>query len=262
MLVAIVGVLVVLVVLVLVAAGFWAAQRRFVYFPERQVGAPPPNAHPLRLRTEDGIDLGAWLFVASGPVVLVANGNAGNRADRVPLADALCAAGLSVLLFDYRGFGGNRGRPSEQGLALDVRAAYRFLTEDRRVPPNRVIFFGESLGAAVVTELATEHQPGGLLLRSPFVDLPTVGQAVFPFLPVRLILRDRYPLAATIATVTVPTTVVLGTADLIVPPEQSRKVAEAAGARLVEIPGADHNDLAMLTGDQLIAAVKDLATGM
>ncbi|TCO60959.1 alpha/beta hydrolase [Actinocrispum wychmicini] len=243
----------------LLVAGVWVGQRRFVYFPTRLSGPTPPNAQPVILRTSDGVELGAWLFPAPGPVVLVANGNAGSRADRTPLADALVAVGLSVLLFDYRGFGGNHGRPSERGLALDARAAYRFLTHDRQVPPDQVIFYGESLGSAVVTELATEYPPAGLLLRSPFVDLASVGREVFPFLPVRLMLRDRYPLAATIASVAVPTTVVLGTADVIVRPEQSRRVAEIASATLVEVPGAGHNDLVLLNGPQLVAAVQELA---
>jgi alpha-beta hydrolase superfamily lysophospholipase len=85
------------------------------------------------------------------------------------LARALARAGLAVLLFDYRGYGGNPGRPSEQGLACDVRAARRFLVEEAEVAPARLLYYGESLGAAVVTERATEHPPAGLVLRSPFV---------------------------------------------------------------------------------------------
>ena len=90
--------------------------------------------------------------------------------------------GFGVLLFDYRGYGGNPGSPTESGLALDVRAAFRFLVEEAGVPPQRLLYYGESLGAAVVTELATEHPPAGLLLRSPFVDLAAVGQVHYPFL--------------------------------------------------------------------------------
>jgi fermentation-respiration switch protein FrsA (DUF1100 family) len=193
--------------------------------------------------------------------VLVANGNAGDRALRAPLAAALAAHGLGVLLFDYRGYGGNPGRPSEQGLALDVRAAHRFLVEDAGVPPYRLVYYGESLGAAVVAELATERPPAGLVLRSPFVDLAAVGQVHYPFLPVRALLQDRFPTAEYIARVAVPVTVVYGSEDSIVPAEQSRAVAGAAVGlvRTVEIEGADHNDLVLLDGDDVVRAVVELA---
>jgi uncharacterized protein len=159
------------------------------------------------------------------------------------LARALASAGLAVLLFDYRGYGANPGRPSEQGLARDVRAAHRFLIEEADGAPERLLYYGESLGAAVVTELATEQPPAGLVLRSPFVDLASVGRLHYPFLPVKTLLRDRYPLADQLARVHVPTTVVYGSRDSIVPPEQSRAVAAVAAGetRVVEIASADHN---------------------
>jgi uncharacterized protein len=244
-------------------------QRRLIYFPfpaqVPRAEAVVAGAREVMLRTVDGLALGAWLVEAGEPdrgvAVLVANGNAGNRSLRAPLARALASAGLAVLLFDYRGYGGNPGRPSEQGLARDVRAAHRFLIEEAEVAPARLLYYGESLGSAVVTELATEHPPAGLVLRSPFVDLASVGRVHYPFLPVRTLLRDRYPLADQLASVKVPTTVVYGSRDSIVPPEQSRAVAAAAAGetRVVEIAGADHNDLALLEGEKLIEAVVELA---
>ena len=112
-----------------------------------------------------------------------------------------------------------------------------------------------------MTELATEHPPAGLVLRSPFVDLASVGRVHYPFLPVRTLLRDRYPLPDQLERVKVPTTVVYGARDSIVPPEQSRAVAAVAARepRVVEIAGADHNDPALLAGEKLIEAVIQLA---
>ncbi|WP_436391331.1 alpha/beta hydrolase [Amycolatopsis sp. MEPSY49] len=253
-------------VVVLVLALVWVFQRRLIYLPDTtpvpSATTVLPGAEDVRLRTTDGLDLGAW-FVrpAQGePIatVLVTNGNGGNRADRAPLAAELARAGLAVLVFDYRGYGGNPGDPSEEGLALDVRAAWRFLTEDRRVPPGRILFYGESLGCAVVAELALEHPPAGLLLRSPFTELAAVGAEVYPYLPVRLLLRDRFPVKDEVARLRVPTVVVLGGRDSIVPPAQSREVAAAASARLVEIPDADHNDPVLLDGPELVEAVLSL----
>lgn len=247
----------------------WGFQRRLIYYPDSApvptAGAIIEGARDVRLRTDDGLELGAWYVPPEEPdrnlAVLVANGNAGNRASRAPLAKALQEAGFGVLLFDYRGYGGNPGRPTESGLALDARAALSGLSGQIGVPRQRTIYFGESLGAGVVTELATEYPPAGLLLRSPFTDLAAVGQAHYPFLPVRLLLWDRYPLKEHIASIEVPTTVVFGTRDSIVPPAQSQQVAGAA-ANLVEevaVESADHNDPALLDGPELIAAVERLA---
>jgi fermentation-respiration switch protein FrsA (DUF1100 family) len=259
--------LVVLVLLVLALA--YLFQRRLIYLPS---GGPVPaaatvlpGAHDVHLRTADGLTLGAWYVPATAPgagvTVLVAPGNAGDRSMRTPLAAALATRGLSVLLFDYRGYGGNPGDPTEAGLALDVRAARNYLVEDLNVAPERMVYFGESLGAAVVTELATEHPPAGLVLRSPFTELADVAAEHYPFLPVRLLLRDRYPVAEQIRRVHVPTLVVYGSADTVVPREQSQTVARVAGGPVTsfEQPGADHNDAVLVDGPRLADATARLS---
>jgi uncharacterized protein len=259
---------VVVLVLALITGLMWAFQRKLIYLPDAgpvgSADAVLPGARDVVLETSDGLELAGWSVPGRSPdaaTVLVANGNGGHRGMRAPLAEALSDEGLGVLLFDYRGYGGNPGTPTEDGLARDVRAARAYLVEEAGVRPDRLLYFGESLGAAVVTELATEHPPAGLVLRSPFVDLPSVAAVHYPLLPVRALLWDRFPVAELIARVEVPTTVVHGGADSIVPPEQSRAVAGAAARlhRLVEVPGADHNDAVLLDGDALVAAVVELA---
>jgi fermentation-respiration switch protein FrsA (DUF1100 family) len=254
---------------VLLLALMWAFERQLIYQPSTAPVAPAdsviPGARDVVLHTSDGLSLAAWFVPAGEPdlgmAVLVANGNAGDRAVRAPLARALAREGLAVLLFDYRGYGGNPGSPSEDGLARDVRAAREYLVDEAGLAADRVLYYGESLGAAVVTELAAEHPPAGLVLRSPFVDLASVGQAHYPFVPVRLLLKDDYPLVEHLAEVKAPVTVVYGDRDSVVPAEQSRTVAESAPRlwRLLEVAGADHNDRALLDGDVLVGAVVDLA---
>lgn len=258
-----VGLAVLLTVLLALAYLF---QRHLIYL--RSAGRPPvvlPGAEEVTFQTTDGLNLAAWFVPARAPdrgvTVLVAPGNAGDRSLRAPLAESLRSRGLSVLLVDYRGYAGNPGAPTEAGLALDIRAARHYLVHQRGIAPSRLIYYGESLGAAVVTELATEHPAGGLLLRSPFIDLPAVAAVHYPFLPAHRLLKDRFPVATTIQRTHVPTVVVLGSADSVVPAHQSRIVATAAPqlVNVVEVPAADHNDLALLNGPQLINAVSHLA---
>jgi|SRR5690606_21567250 len=256
--------LTVLIVVALLVALAWLGQRRLIYFPDRSLPSPPGTVRPVTLHTDDGLELTAWLVPPSGPdrrmAVLVCPGNAGHRGYRMPLADGLAARGFTVLLLDYRGYGGNPGRPSDDGLRRDALAAREFLRTEG-FDTDRTIYFGESLGAAVAVDLAAQHPPAGLVLRSPFVDLAAVGAHHYPVLPVRALLRDRYPVADLIGRVDIPTTVIYGDADTVIPPEQSRTVFERAAApvTLVAVPGADHNDPVLTDGAPVLDAVNDLA---
>ncbi|MEU4423798.1 alpha/beta hydrolase [Actinoplanes sp. NPDC024001] len=259
------GAVVVLIALVLILILAWALQRKLIYFPDR--AAPPPAAgvSDITLSTSDGLRLSAWLIKPPPGTpdrrlaVLVAPGNAGNRSGRLPLGEALAGLGLTVLLLDYRGYGGNPGSPSEAGLARDADAALAYLSSQAGLP---VLYYGESLGAAVVTALAVRRPPAGLVLRSPFESLPAAGREHYPFLPVGLLLRDRFPVASLVGQVTAPTVVVYGTADTVVPPSQSAAVAGRAAGLVSEVAvaGADHNDRVLLDGPQVLAAVTALIT--
>lgn len=266
----VVGAAVVVVAVVAVLTLAYLFQRALIYLPSD--GPVPaaaevlPGARDVRLTTGDGLELGAWHVPPTGPdlgyTVLVANGNGGDRSHRADLAAALRAEGFAVLLFDYRGYGGNPGSPSEEGLALDVRAARDHLVRDLRIPPDRLIYFGDSIGGGVVTELAVAHPPAALVLRSPFTELADTAAEHYPFLPVRMLLRDRFPVAEHVRRIDVPTAVVYGTADSVVPPEQSRAVADAAAGpvHVVALPGADHNDPVLLAGPKVVGAVRELVS--
>jgi uncharacterized protein len=259
-----------LAVVVVVSVGLgilWGMQRQLIYFPDTntvpRAGAVIDGARDVTLRTDDGLELGAW-FVPEpargrGMAVLVAPGNGGNRLSRVGLAEELRDRGFAVLLLDYRGYGGNPGDPSEDGLAADADAAVVALDEEG-YPPERTIYLGESLGTGVVAALQARTPPAGVLLRSPFTELADVGAHHYPWLPVRTLLRDRYPVVEHVADSTVPMTVVRGGADEVVPTELSAEVA-AAVPRLVEevvLDGVGHNDAAMF-GAPVADAVARLA---
>lgn len=255
-----------LVIVTLVATGLlavlWSQQRRMIYFPSPgpvpAAAAVLPGGRDVVLQTADGIRLGAWYFPAgSDRAVLVCNGNGGDRSGRAPLAAALVRAGYSVLLFDYRGYGGNPGRPSESGLAADARAAQTWLAGQPGVDPDKIAYFGESLGAAVAVGLAAQRPPAALVLRSPFTSLADVAAVHYPWLPVRRVLLDRYPSIERIGSLTAPLLVVAGDRDDIVPVELSRRLYDAAPQpkRFVLVSGAGHNDPPLLDGRQLISAV-------
>ena len=251
-------------VAILLLAVIWAGQRRAMYFPfggtPSLAAADLPRAESVTLATEDGLSLGAWFVPAAAPprfTAIVFNGNAGNRAHRAELAEALRRHGIAVLLMDYRGFGGNVGAPSEEGLARDARAARAYLLTRPDVDPDRLVYFGESLGTAVATRLAAEHAPAALILRSPFASMTDVGRLHYPFLPVGLLLRDRYDTVERITQVGCPVLVIAGDRDAIIPLAHSRRLFEAAPEpkQLVVIAGAGHNDVALLAGREMIDAI-------
>jgi hypothetical protein len=276
-----VGITLLVVVAVLAAALglLWLFQRRLLYFPTPGPVPPAasvlPGAEDVTFETADGLRLGGWFVPAppggpadrvgrARPAVLVCNGNGGDRSMRAPLAAALARMGLGVLLFDYRGYGGNPGHPTEEGLAADARAALGYLAGRPEVDPERVIYFGESLGAAVALRLATERPPAALVLRSPFASLAEVGRRHYPVLPVSLLLRDRYDSAALAGRLDAPLLVVAGGRDQIVPAGHSRRLFDAAPQpkRLVVLDGADHNDDELLAGPRLLAELRTFLDGV
>jgi uncharacterized protein len=221
------------------------------------------SARDIVLQTSDGLALRAWFVLPTGSprhlAVLIVPGNGGNRADRAALAEELRRQGFAILLMDYRGYGGNPGSPTEVGLGRDSDAAVAALNE-LGFPPERTIYFGESLGTAVVASLQERHPPAGVVLRSPFTELADVGAHHYPWLPVRSLLRERFPVATLMAASQVPTVVIYGDSDTIVPPALSAEVADSAGALLSEVvlTGADHNDPVM-HGGEVVRAVVTLA---
>jgi fermentation-respiration switch protein FrsA (DUF1100 family) len=254
-------------VYVLVVAVVFTVQRKLIYLPSASLHLAReealPEAKDVVLTTADGLRLGAWLVEGppgEGPrtAILVFDGNAGDRSLRAPLARALAATGASVLLFDYRGYGGNPGAPSEEGLRADARAARDYVD---RLPGHgdaRIVYFGESLGTAVALALATERPPDALILRSPFPALADVAAVHYPYLPVRLLLRDRFDCLAAARALPCPALVLAGSADRVIPERLSRELLEAlAGPKCyVQVPGADHNDPDLFTGPAVIEGIR------
>ena len=235
-----------------------------LFFPAREILATPAQAgipfEDVAIETADGERLHAWWVPACpGPArrhVLLCHGNAGNVGDRVTHAALLCAAGLDVLLYDYRGYGRSTGRPSEPGTYRDARAARVALLARPCVEPDRVIYLGESLGGAVALELALEHPPAGLVLMSTFTSVRDMARRHYPIVPPPLV-PDAYPSLRRVRRLHAPLLVVHGVRDEIVPLLHAEELFEAAPEpkQLHVIEGVGHNDLVTLAGQQWAAAI-------
>jgi fermentation-respiration switch protein FrsA (DUF1100 family) len=248
-------------------------QARLVYFPLRRLEGTPADVglryEEVALKTSDGLVLHGWYMPAAdprAPVLLHCHGNGGNISHRVDLLAQLRPLGVSVLLFDYRGYGRSEGTPHEKGTYLDAEAAWKFLTEQKGIRPARILLHGQSLGGAVAAKLATEVKPAGLILESAFTSLPDRGAEVYWFLPVRLMSRVKYPTIEHVGKVGCPLLVIHSRQDEIIPFHHGQKLFDAARPpkRFVEISG-DHNGGPFVSGrtytDALKAFVKECTTG-
>lgn len=264
------------VYLALCAAAYFL-QRNYTYFPSGGVTAAPAEAGlkdfaAVMLETRDGLKLAAWWKPPrdTEPVVALFHGNAGSIADRVFKAAALSQAGFGVLLVEYRGYGGNPGSPSEAGFYDDARAAGRFL-DAQGIARRRWVLYGESIGGGPAVQLAQELAPsgqdgsrdrlGGVILEAAFTSIPDVAAGHYWFLPMRLLVRDRFDNLAKIAAVGAPLLIVHGERDEIVPAAHARRLFAAAREpkTLRMIANAGHNDL---WGPEAAQAVIDFLRGL
>jgi len=192
-----------------------------------------------------------WFIPAprSRAVFLFSHGNAGTIADRIENLAILRALGYDVLIYDYGGFGRSSGRPSEQRCYADIRAMWRYLTEQRGCSPDRIVLFGRSLGGGVTAQLATEVQPAAVILESTFLSAPRLGQEVFPILPLKWLVRHRFDNAAKIGRITSPVLVIHSPTDEVVPYHHGQELFESADEpkRFFEIRGG-HGDGFYVTG--------------
>jgi fermentation-respiration switch protein FrsA (DUF1100 family) len=237
-------------------------QSRMLYFPElpsRKITTTPDlYALPyenVELVTEDGLKLHGWFIPVNEPraTLLFFHGNAGNISHRMESLEIFHKLGLETLIFDYRGYGQSEGQPSENGTYLDAEAAWRFLTEKRRIPPRKILLFGRSLGAALASNLARDHQPMGLILESAFTSVPDLAATLYPFLPVRLLSRFRYNNRQNLQAITSPVLVVHSREDEIIPYEHGRQLFASAGEpkAFLAMRGG-HNDGFLVTGKDYI----------
>lgn len=213
---------------------------------------------PVEIATDDGLTLLAWYHKTQypgSPLVLMLHGNGGTIEMRAAKAKTYIGAGFGVLMPEYRGYGGNPGSPSEDGLYADGRAALAFAAA-QSIAPERVVLLGESLGTGVAVQMAVEQRVAALVLQAPYSSVADVAQGDFPLLPVWWLVRDRFDSLDKIARVGVPLFVVHGERDEVVPVRFGRALFAAASEpkEALWLPGAGHG----VIGQQVVdAAVVD-----
>ncbi len=207
------------------------------------------GASDVWLRASGGVRLHAWWIPAPGArlVTLFLHGNAGNLTHRLKHIEEITAAGSSLLLLDYRGYGRSEGRPSEGGLYADGEAGYRYLVEMGR-PPESIVVHGESLGTAVAVDLAARHRVGGIVLEAPFTSAREVGARVLPLLGP--LITWGWDSKAKIAKVRAPLLILHGTRDEVIPFELGRALFAAAREpkSFWAVEGSGHNDIPEAAG--------------
>lgn len=227
----------------------YVVQRGLMYLPDRSRTAPAaaglPQAEEEVLTTADGEHVIAWHVPPKGerPVVLYFHGNGGALWLRVPRFVALTADGTGLLALSYRGYGGSSGSPSEEGLIADARAAYEFAVA--RYAPERLVLWGESLGTAVAIALAAEKPVGKLVLEAPFTSAADIAASVYPFVPVRLLMKDQFRSDERIGRVTAPVLVLHGEQDRVVPIRFGERLFALVQSpkRFVRLKDGDHEGL-------------------
>ena len=249
----------------LLVAFVWWRQESMLFLPQlpsRELVATPADVglryEALRLPTADGETLDAWFVPAAAEraVLLFFHGNAGNISHRLDSLQVFHELGLSVLIIDYRGYGRSTGRPTEQGTYEDARAAWRYLVEDRAIPPQRIVLFGRSLGGAVAAWLAAQSAPRALIVESAFRSVPDMAAELYWFLPARRLARLHYPVEALLPRVAAPVLVVHSRDDEIIPFSHGEALQAAAGppTRLLALQGG-HNTGFLLSRPRYIAGL-------
>jgi uncharacterized protein len=230
-----------------VLAAIWLGQRRVIYRPDTE--RVPPETEGLAgvtevlLSTSDGERLVMWHAPAGHQAVTVLyfHGNGAGLSDRTIRIRLLQAAGYGVLIMAYRGYAGSTGNPSETANIADAKAAYAWLRATG-VTSEAIVLFGESLGTGVAVQVAACEPVAAVILDSPFTSLVDVAAIHFPYLPIRLLMRDRYLSIDHIADIHVPLLIVHGEQDRVVPFVLGQRLFAAAKEpkRFVGFPGVGH----------------------
>jgi len=229
---------------------------RMLYHPDRTIDQTPDQVglhyENINLTTSDGVNINGWFVPGENLAedahvtqftVLFFHGNAGNISHRLEKIGIFRDLGVDTFIIDYRGYGRSEGQPNEQGTYHDAQAAYEYLTQQRKLAPRSIVAYGESLGCAIAADLASKVEVRGLVLEEGFSSTGDVGQGMFPFLPVRYLVRNKYNTVGKLPGIHIPLLIFHSREDTLIDFSHAQRLFAAANEpkEFVELHGG-HND--------------------
>ena len=208
-------------------------QRNLLYYPSENNYSGDHltvSIEKVKIKTQDNIELLSWYHeknVKDYKTILFLHGNAGSLENRIHKINHFNDMDVNFLIISWRGFSGNKGKPTEQGLYKDARSAIKWLKEKGILEEN-IIIYGESLGTGVATEIAQNKNFAGVILESPFTSMVAAGKSKYPIFPINLLLKDKYESDKKIKNIKSPILIMHGEVDNIVPFWMGKKMFELA----------------------------------
>ncbi|MEW5692273.1 MAG: alpha/beta hydrolase [Candidatus Hydrogenedentota bacterium] len=244
----------------------WFYERKLIYFPYKILEYTPDviglKWEDIEVVTDDGIRLNGWYIPALDSIctLIFAHGNAGNISHRLDKIIMFYKRNISVFIFDYRGYGKSGGRPSEKGLYLDGLAAYNYLVNKRGVQPEDIVVYGESIGSAIVSYIASKNRVRAIILESPFTNARDMSTKILPFLPVKYFVTIKFDIMSMLKDVEDRILIIHGNKDEIVPFLLGKKLFDSLKTKnkeFYEVPEAGHNDVSFVGGDRYFDRIKE-----
>ena len=217
----------------------------------------------IKIKTQDNIEILSWYHnknLNNYKTILFFHGNAGSLENRIHKINHFKDLKVNFLLVAWRGFSGNAGKPTEEGLYEDAQSAIRWLNS-KGIKENNIILYGESLGTGIVTEVAQYRNFGGIILESPFTSMIDVGKDKYPFLPVKLLLKDKYESNKKMKNINIPILVMHGKVDNLVPFHMGKKIFELANEPKYSY-FSDNDNHMMEYNEKLLKALKDFINSL
>ena len=258
--------LIFIIIYFFIVVGVYLFQRNLLYHPQENNYSGDKLTVPIEkviIKTDDNIELIAWYHKKNNnnyKTILYLHGNAGSLKNRIHKINHFKEMNVNFLLLAWRGFNGNKGSPTEKGLYEDARSAIRWL-KSQSIEENNLIIYGESLGTAVAIEISQNKNFAGVILESPFTSMVDAGKNVYPYLPVKLLLKDKYESHKKIKNINIPTLIMHGKVDNIVPFYMGKKMYELANQPKYSY-FSEYDDHMMKYNEKLLKVLKDFISSL
>ena len=242
-------------------------EKKGIYFPASYIEFTPSDFNlaydDVYFLTSDGFKLNGWFIKASKPIatILFCHGNAGNISHRVEFIKMFNEAGFDVFIFDYRGYGKSEGKPDEKGLYLDAMASYKYMVDEKKIPPDSIVLYGESIGGNVAIDLALKMEAGFLISYASFTSAIDMGKRLFPFIPrgfLKLIASVEFDAGSKTKNIQIPKLIMHSEDDEIVPFALGEKLfKDASPPKEFYAMKGGHNEAIFVNPEEFIKKIKE-----